>query len=138
MRATVSGPVRARAAGELGLVADAVSCKERAVYGKDDVRHKQHSQQLPRSRKAATPARASLRRTRVRRGRKSARRGSSREHGWHAGGQLDLADDDCGWNAAAEIARAERGVRGNFPCLLPQALPRARAARRSGSNEPAP
>ena len=30
-----------------------------------------------------------------------------------------------------KIARAERGVRGNFPCLLLQALPRARAARRA-------
>ena len=37
-----------------------------------------------------------------------------------------------------KIARAERGVRGNFPCLLLQALPRARAARRSKSNAPAP
>ena len=37
-----------------------------------------------------------------------------------------------------KIARAERGVRGNLPCLLWQALPRARAARRSQSNGSAP
>jgi len=37
-----------------------------------------------------------------------------------------------------KIARVEGGVRGNLPCLLLQALPRARAARRSKSNAPAP
>ena len=41
------------------------------------------------------------------------------------------------WSPAAEIARAEKGY-GEIPILLLQALPRARAARRSKSNVSAP